>query len=282
MTLKSEQVKRLGVSPRSHLSPLLEKCCLRVCANESYQNAEADLSLLLGIEMAHSSLHRCVQRQDFSLPETLSTIETVSLDGGKVRLRSRDKGQPSYWRDYKAVRLNDNLFGACFQNNLTLSDWLNAQSMSYPLVCLGDGHDGIWNLFEQIATPDHRQEILDWYHLKENLFKVGGSLKRLHQAEALLWHGDVEAVKALFADCRRKPAQNFCAYLDHHSSRIVNYTYCQTMLLKPIPIGSGAVESAVKQIDGRLKLSGAQWNPNNVNQILALRCAYLNGALNAA
>ncbi len=119
MTLKSEQVKRHLVSPRSHLSPLLEKCCLRVCANESYQNAEADLSLLLGIEMAHSSLHRCVQGQDFRWTETLSTIETVSLDGGKVRLRSPDKGQPSYWRDYKAARLNDNLFGASFQNNLT-------------------------------------------------------------------------------------------------------------------------------------------------------------------
>lgn len=118
MTLKSELVLRLGVSPRSHLSPLLEKCCRSVCANESYQNAEADLSLLLGIEVAHSSLHRCVQRQDFSLPEALPTIETVSLDGGKVRLRSPDKGQPSYWRDYKAARLNDHLFGACFQDNL--------------------------------------------------------------------------------------------------------------------------------------------------------------------
>lgn len=82
-----------------------------------------------------------------------------------------------------------------------------------------------------------RQEILDWYHLKENLFKVGGSFKRLHQAEALLWHGDVEAVKTLFADCRHKQATNFCAYLDHHRSRILNYAYSQTMLLKPIPIG---------------------------------------------
>jgi len=52
-------------------------------------------------------------------------------------------------------------------------------------VCLGDGHDGVWNLF-QIAPAPERWEILDWYHLKENLYKVGGSLKRLTQAEALL------------------------------------------------------------------------------------------------
>ncbi len=134
----------------------------------------------------------------------------------------------------------------------------------------------------QIATPELRQEILDWFHLKENLFKVGGSLKRLRQAEALLWHGEVEATKALFSNCRHKQAQNFCAYLERHRCRIVNYAYCQTMLLKPIPIGSGAVESAVKQIDRRLKLSGAQWKAENVNQMLVLRCAYLNGALDAA
>lgn len=33
------------------------------------------------------------------------------------------------------------------------------------------------------------------------------------------------------------------------------------------------------QIDRRLKLSGAQWKAEYVNAMLALRCAYLNGAL---
>jgi hypothetical protein len=46
-----------------------------------------------------------------------------------------------------------------------------------------------------------------------------------------------------------------------------------------ISIGSGAVESAVKQIDRRLKLSGAQWNLHSVHKMLRLRCAYLNGQL---
>jgi len=37
--------------------------------------------------------------------------------------------------------------------------------------------------------PHQSEEILDWYHLKENLYKVGGSLG-LTQAEALLWQED--------------------------------------------------------------------------------------------
>ena len=40
-----------------------------------------------------------------------------------------------------------------------------------------------------------------------------------------------------------------------------------------------AVESAIKQIDRRLKISGAQWNADSINQMLRLRCAYLNGQL---
>jgi hypothetical protein len=36
-------------------------------------------------------------------------------------------------------------------------------------------------------------------------------------------------------------------------------------------IGSGAVESAIKQIGRRVQLSGAQWNRENVPQVLAQR-----------
>jgi len=32
-------------------------------------------------------------------------------------------------------------------------------------------------------------------------------------------------------------------------------------------------------IDRRLKISGAQWNAGSINQMLRLRCAYLNGKL---
>jgi hypothetical protein len=45
---------------------------------------------------------------------------------------------------------------------------------------LGDGHDGVWNLVKQFGTEKFNPlEISDWYHLKENLYKIGGSLKGL-------------------------------------------------------------------------------------------------------
>lgn len=142
---------------------------------------------------------------------------------------------------------------------------MNEQPLAPIVTCLGDGHDGIWNIISRIAPDSERREILDWYHLVENLYKVGGSLLRLKQAEALLWRGQVDAAKELFADCTLKQADNFCDYLDKHRDRIVNYEYFQSEQI--CSIGSGAVESAVKQIDRRLKISGAQWNAENVPQV---------------
>lgn len=111
----------------------------------------------------------------------------------------------------------------------------------------------------------------------ENLHKIGGSQKRLKQAQALLWKGQVEETKALFTGCRGKQVQNSCRYLDKHCHRIINYEYHQAEEI--CSIGSGSVESAVKQIDRRTKISGAQWKRENVPQVLAHRCAYLNGLL---
>lgn len=270
------QAERLNLKPHSRLSGLLEKACLQLSAKESFQAAEADIEMLTGVAVGHSTQQRLVHRQTFELPEAKQPVSEVSIDGGKVRLRKL-KDSESAWRDYKAVRLGGIYYGGFFQANAALIDHVSCQPLIHPLVCLGDGHAGVWNLFRAIAPEAERWEILDWYHLKENLYKVGGSLKRLSQAEAFLWQGRTEAAKALFHDCQRKQARNFEAYLDKHRTRIVNYAYYQAEQL--CSIGSGAVESAVKQIDRRLQISGAKWNVESVNPMLQLRCVYLNGQL---
>ena len=274
--LTEKQAERLELSSHSRISPLLEKCCLRISANESYLDASAEIAALTGIKVGHSTLHRLVQRSLFSPPDAKQSVTEVSVDGGKVRLRS-PHGQQSQSLEYKAVRLQGIYYNAAFQNNLFVIDWVNSQNLVNPLVCLGDGHDGVWKLINELATPDTRWEILDWYHLRENLYKVGGSLKRIKQAKSCLWRGQVDEAIALFTDCRRKQAHNFIEYLNKHRHRIVNYELTRAEQL--CSIGSGAVESAIKQIDLRLKLVGAQWNSDNVNQMLQLRCAYLNGQL---
>lgn len=277
LKLKTKQLERLGLKPRIRLSPLLQKCCLRLSANVSYQNAELEIEALTGVKVGHSTQQKLVLSQDFQLPLAKQAVSEVSVDGGKVRLRGEPKAG-CHWRDYKTVRLQGIYYGAFFDDNQSLIDYVNSQQLVNPLVCLGDGHDGVWNLVKEFGQDQFsRCEILDWYHLKENLYKVGGSLKRLKAAETLLWQGRVEEAKTLFRACRGKQAKNFIAYLEKHLSRIVNYSYYQAEQL--CSIGSGAVESAIKQIARRIKISGAQWNFESVNNILSVRCAYLNGLL---
>lgn len=271
--MSEKQAQLLDVKAYTRWSPYLEKCCLVLSANESYERAAEDIEVLTGVKVSHSTQQRLVHRQTFDLPQAEQAVDEMSLDGGKVRLRT-PKGQPSEWRDYKGVNLHECCVGAFFQDNASLVDWVNTQLLSHPLTCLGDGHDGIWNIYQEISSVSHRREILDWYHLVENLGKVGGSQHRLDAVEAFLWQGDVDSAIEQFNGSQHERVRIFIAYLNKHRQRIVNYGYYQA---EGISIGSGAIESTIKQIGRRIKLSGAQWKKDNVPQVLKHRSSYLNG-----
>ncbi len=91
----------------------MENCCLLITANESYQSAEKDLEKFTGIKISHSTLQRLVKRQEFELPTSKQGVKEITLDGGKVRLRNATKGESCYWKDYKAVCL-DNIYAGAF------------------------------------------------------------------------------------------------------------------------------------------------------------------------
>jgi hypothetical protein len=257
------------------MSPHLEQSCLRLSANMSYEQTAADLEYITGVQSNGMRQQRLVHRQEFKLPVVTALIEELCVDGGKVRLRT-EKGFECVYKDYKAMQTNQGLI-AGYQDNAGLINWVNSQTQAEIITCLGDGHDGIWNIIGLVAPNGQRREILDWYHLIENLNKVGGSQRRINEAKEYLWQGEVEKTKQLFANLTKKTAQNFCVYLKKHQDRIVNYQDLQSK--KICSIGSGAVESAIKQISRRIKISGAQWNEQNVPQVLAHRVAYLNGMI---
>ena len=250
--MSEKQAQVLEVKAHTRWSPYLEQCCLLLSANESYERTAEDIQVLTGVSVSHSTQQRLVQRQSFARPQVEQAVDEMSLDGGKVRLRT-PLGQPSEWRDYKAVNLHEQGVGAFFQDNPGLVTWVNAQPLSSCLTCLGDGHDGIWNLYADIGSKSQRREILDWYHLVENLGKVGGSQQRLDAVQALLWRGDVEGAMGQFNEWQPERVSIFIAYLDKHRHRIVNYAYYQA---EGISIGSGAIEATIKQIGRRIKLSG--------------------------
>ncbi|MEG5164503.1 hypothetical protein QUB37_29475 [Microcoleus sp. AT3-A2] len=98
-------------------------------------------------------------------------ITELSVDGGKARLIT-PQGEKSEWKDYKAIVSEAGIVASFDQNNMII-DWANQQPLANPVTCLGDGHDGVWNIFKEISCEQNRREILDWYHLNENLHLCG-------------------------------------------------------------------------------------------------------------
>lgn len=247
-------------------------------ANESYERAAQDITMLTGRTVSHSTQQRLVHRQPLSLTEAENQVDELSVDGGKIRLRT-PLGQASRWRDYKAVKLHEQVIGTSYRDNKLLIEWTNQQPLAATLICLGDGHDGIWNIVDEIGRKDQRREILDWYHLMENLAKVDSSQEFLGEIEEFLWEGRVNTAIRELEHCSDEHASTFVEYLIKHRHRIVNYQYYQW---EGISIGSGEIESGIKQIAARVKLTGAQWEEQNVQQVLKHRCAYLNGQFSTA
>jgi hypothetical protein len=274
--ISQRQGKKLGLRSKTQLSPGLEKCSLRLCAKSSYEQAETDLKTLLGIAVGSSSLHRLVQRVDLPASQAEKGVSALSVDGGKVRLRSEKTGKGE-WRDYKAVSLHESVCEAFFQDSTALVQWSEQQPLNPILTCLGDGHAGVWKVIKAMAGTQMviKRQVLDWYHLKENLYKVGGSLRRLKQVETMLWAGWVDTAIAEFDGLKSRQARNFQLYLNQHRQRIPSYSTYQKL---GITIGSGSVESKIKQISARVKISGAMWKRENVSRILRLRCAYLSNS----
>ena len=110
-------------------------------ANVSYENSARDLETLTGLAVSRSTQQRLVQRYEFTEARVSQEVEELTVDGGKVRLRT-PVGQGCEWRDYKAINLDGQAVAAYFQDNQALLTWVNQQKLSEVVTCIGDGHDG--------------------------------------------------------------------------------------------------------------------------------------------
>ena len=69
---------------------------------------------------------RLVYSHHFSEISCTEKVSEISVDGGKVRLKTANKGK-SIWRDYKAVCVHKQATLAWFLENQTLIEWVNHQ-----------------------------------------------------------------------------------------------------------------------------------------------------------
>jgi hypothetical protein len=153
----------------------------------------------------------------------------------------------------------------------------NGYGMVSDVVFVADGAPWIWNMCEDIF-PDAVQ-ILDLFHLKENIYSYG---KHIHNQDAKQYTpwaesviADIEAGKVEEAlqnipEVEKLPSGvvNLRKYIEHNRKRINYKIYKQ----KGYFVGSGAIESANKIIVGRrLKQAGMRWGVKGAQAVLSLR-----------
>jgi len=149
--------------------------------------------------------------------------------------------------------------------------WQNGVPTAADSSVTADGAEWIWNLVADYF-PDSVQ-IVDWYHACQHLAEAAKALYPDDEAAAQRWYrkrcknlykGEIhEITERLDAAGLSDQSHYF-----HTHKRRMGYQSC---LEDGYPVGSGTVESGVKQFKARLTGSGMRWSRHSADQMLVIR-----------
>ena len=154
------------------------------------------------------------------------------------------------------------------------------------LIVVGDGARWIWErtseLIDRIGIDaDKVAEVIDWYHAVETLYAISAIPSKwpnkeknrwIRKAKKLLYAGNtcqlVEHIESLAVGRRSKKIRSHKDYFVRNSARMQYKSFVKNN----IPMGSGAVESAVRRvINLRMKSNAKFWNECNAEGMLLVR-----------
>lgn len=163
--------------------------------------------------------------------------------------------------------------------------WALAVETDFPTakdtcVC-ADGAAWIWSIADDYF-PVSRQ-IVDWFHAVQHLAQAATSLHPDDEAKRQRWlnlqrgrlyRGQVEAV---IAALDKAGLNKETAYFQTHQRRMQYLEFRE----EGYPIGSGTVESGVKQFKQRLTGPGMRWKASAAEQMVVIRAAVLDHSFDA-
>jgi hypothetical protein len=225
------------------------------------------------------------------------TRQGVSMDGGMVHIR--DEG----WKEFKVGTVFDvetrlardphthdlverphaadiaytAVLGSVDEFAVAL--WALAWHLGVPIAAdssvTADGAEWIWRLVADLF-PDSVQ-IVDWYHACQHLAEAARSLYPDDESSAQNWY------RQRCTDLYKGEIHKITMRLDtagltqhahyfHTHQRRMQYQSC---LEQGYPIGSGTVESGVKQFKVRLTGAGMRWSRTGAEEMLVIRGAVM-------
>jgi hypothetical protein len=154
------------------------------------------------------------------------------------------------------------------------------------LIFLGDGAKWIWERAAQLATdlglpPEKLVEVVDKCHAVQTLHEIADLRKGwsaqeranwLKDARRLLRAGSISALVAhIHGLATGRNAKEISSHEDYFGRNAKRMQY-RAFVARKVPIGSGAVESAVRRvINMRLKSNAMFWLEVNAEGVLLLR-----------
>lgn len=159
---------------------------------------------------------------------------------------------------------------------------------------IADGADWIWERAEDLRQQAEIPaaiwvEVIDFYHASEHLYATielcrslcAPERQRLYEHLRHILRTDPDGVAQLITRLqqevktrRGKKMKKAIAYFEKHASRMAYVQLDQQHL----PVGSGAVESAVRRIINlRFKAPGTFWEEDTVARLMHLRAAFKAG-----
>jgi hypothetical protein len=167
--------------------------------------------------------------------------------------------------------------------------WAEAVRREFPeavdSLVVGDGAPWIWNLASEHFSAS--RQMVDWYHAKQHLYTVANALWGEDTAEAHAWVKQKET--PLYQGHARELADEFRERLKTHrrNAKMLrreagyfenNHRRMQYLETREdgFPIGSGMIESGIKQFRARLVGPGMRWKRASAERILSLRAVVLS------
>jgi len=247
---------------------------------------------------------------DFGGGRAKDGILYIQTDGAALNTRSKDD-EGSTWRENKLglVFSSDNIRYwtdakgrkqhriykreyVSYVGGVDIFKWLllscavrNGYGKYMKTIFIGDGATWIRNMVSELY-PD-AQQILDFFHLSENVYKFAKALFNMDEQRYRPWAEDLcERLKAskydgVLCDLREykeKPLPNSDINLYNYiENNIDNIDYAK-YLQEGYFIGSGAIESGNRLVlQQRLKQPGMRWNEHTAQPLLTLRAKYESG-----
>jgi hypothetical protein len=144
-----------------------------------------------------------------------------------------------------------------------------------------DGAEWIWRLADDLF-PDSIQ-IVDWYHACQHLAKAAQARhpdddtkaqRWFHRHCTHLYKGELHKITRPLDDAGLTKHSHYF----HTHRRRMQYHMC---LEEGYPIGSGTVESGIKQFKGRLTGPGMRWSRQSAEEMLVIRGAVMDQSFDA-